>query len=86
MFIHKNLWKEISEILDISDKKIPPTRVIKEQRATFEQTPEQNNRRPNPNTPLDNLFLAGDWTNTGLPATLESAVVSGRKALELSSK
>ena len=39
--------------------------------------------RPGPITPIDNLFLAGDWIRTGLPATIESAVASGHKAAAL---
>jgi uncharacterized protein with NAD-binding domain and iron-sulfur cluster len=38
--------------------------------------------RPDTKTKLDNLFLAGDWTNTGYPATIEGAVMSGKKAAE----
>jgi len=54
--------------------------VIKEKRATFSPRPGMESLRPNTRTKLDNMFLAGDWTNTGLPATIEGAVVSGRKA------
>lgn len=54
--------------------------VIKEKRATFSPTPELEPYRPNTVTPIQNLFLAGDWTNTGLPATIEGAVKSGLEA------
>lgn len=53
--------------------------VIREKRATFSLAPGQP-QRPGPNTPVEGLFLAGDWTDTGLPATIESAVVSGHTA------
>ena len=56
-------------------------RVIAEKRATFACTPGLG--RPEAETPLHNFFLAGDWTDTGLPATIESAVVSAKKAVEL---
>ena len=46
-------------------------------------TPEQNARRPGPQTRWDNLLLAGDWTATGLPATIESAIRSGYRAAAL---
>ncbi len=62
----------------------PPlaTRVVREKRATFEALPEVDNLRP-PNGPVrPGLFLAGDFTRTGLPATLEGAVLSGREAAE----
>lgn len=58
-------------------------RLIWEKRATFAATPAQNARRPGPNVPeLLNLRLAGDWTATGLPATLEGAIRSGLRAVE----
>jgi squalene-associated FAD-dependent desaturase len=54
--------------------------VVKETQATFAATPEEQPRRLGVRTPVANLFLAGDWTDTGLPATLESAVLSGERA------
>ena len=54
--------------------------VLKEKRATFSQRPDIEPLRPFCTTSLENLFLAGDWTNTGYPATIEGAVISGRKA------
>ena len=53
--------------------------VVREKRATFSVAPGQP-RRPGVDTPLPNLFLAGDWIDTGLPATIESAVISGHRA------
>lgn len=58
-------------------------RVIKEKKATVLLTPEANSKRPGTRTGLDNFYLAGDWVNTGLPATIESAVVSGFGAADL---
>jgi squalene-associated FAD-dependent desaturase len=57
--------------------------VIREKEATISCTPRTERLRPGAETPVPNLFLAGDWTATGLPATLESAVISGEKAAEL---
>lgn len=57
--------------------------VIREKRATFSCTPASERLRPNHRTSCSNLFLAGDWTNTGLPATIESAVLSGERCAEL---
>jgi len=54
--------------------------VIKEKRATFSPKPGIEKLRPGTETELENLFLAGDWTATGFPATIEGAVLSGRKA------
>lgn len=57
--------------------------VIREKRATFSCTPEAERLRPENTTRLRNLFLAGDWTNTGLPATIEGAVLSGERCARL---
>ena len=58
--------------------------VIREPKATFSLRPGQP-RRPGPRTNLRDLFLAGDWIDTGLPATIESAVRSGHLAATLAS-
>lgn len=57
--------------------------VIKEKRATYSATNEVESIRPNPETPIKNFYLAGDWTNTGLPATIEGAIQSGFVCAEL---
>lgn len=57
-------------------------KIIKEKRATISQTPHSLSLRPGVDSGIDNLFWAGDWINTGLPATIESAVHSGRLAME----
>jgi len=62
--------------------RILASKIIKEKRATISQTPEIFDFRPGPVTPDPHFFLAGDWTNTGLPATIESAALSGRLAAE----
>jgi squalene synthase HpnD len=54
--------------------------VIKTRDATFAARPAAEPARPGPVTPWKNLFLAGDWTDTKLPATLESAALSGEAA------
>jgi hydroxysqualene dehydroxylase len=54
--------------------------VLKEKRATFSQRPEVEALRPACATSFENFFLAGDWTKTGYPATIEGGVMSGRKA------
>jgi uncharacterized protein with NAD-binding domain and iron-sulfur cluster len=63
-----------------ADRETADTLVVKEPSATFAATPEEQPLRPKTATRVPNLFLAGDWTDTGLPATLESAVVSGEAA------
>jgi hydroxysqualene dehydroxylase len=66
---------------------LPPTlprwQIVRERRATFAATPAQDRKRPGAQTAWRNLFLAGDWTNTGLPATIEGAIRSGNRAAEL---
>jgi squalene-associated FAD-dependent desaturase len=57
-------------------------KIIKEKRATIAQTSVSIRKRPRTRTAIPNLFLAGDWTDTGLPATIEGAIVSGRLAIE----
>ncbi|MBT3989940.1 MAG: NAD(P)-binding protein [Rhodospirillaceae bacterium] len=81
--IAATVWQEVAKVIGRDGSELPPVRVIKEQRATIAQTPAQNELRPDSPTKWQNLFLAGDWTKTGLPATIESAVVSGQKAAEL---
>jgi squalene-associated FAD-dependent desaturase len=76
------LWRDVAQIAGVSDV-LPPWQVVRERRATFAATPEQNARRPSTETGWRNLFLAGDWTATGLPATLEGAVRSGYRAAQL---
>jgi squalene-associated FAD-dependent desaturase len=77
----ETVWREITEILGM-DAPLPKWQLVRERRATFAATPEQNARRPGPQTRWDNLVLAGDWTDTGLPATIESAIRSGQRAAE----
>jgi zeta-carotene desaturase len=56
--------------------------VIKETAATFSPEPGSDAWRPPQRTAVANLFLAGDWTSTGWPATMEGAVRSGYLAAE----
>lgn len=77
-------WRDVSRALGLPAA-LPRYRVIREKRATFAQTPAETRRRPGPRTRIRNLFLAGDWTATGLPATIEGAVRSGFSAADLAS-
>ena len=65
------------------EQAVPKFRVVKERRATFKATPAQDKRRPPAATPIGNLVLAGDWVQTGLPATIEGAIRSGRTAAKV---
>jgi zeta-carotene desaturase len=66
----------------VKDAQLLKSHVIKEQRATFSAAPETENLRPGPVTSFPHVFLAGDWTRTGWPATMEGAVRSGYIAAE----
>jgi squalene-associated FAD-dependent desaturase len=76
------IWREVARIT-LLPRDLPPWQIVRERRATFAATPAQNGLRPAAQTAWDNLFLAGDWTATGLPATIESAIRSGNRAASL---
>jgi squalene-associated FAD-dependent desaturase len=79
----EKIWAEVSAATGLPAEPLPPWQIVKEKRATFAATPTQEKRRPDAKTSSDNLLLAGDWTNTGLPATIEGSIRSGYKAAEL---
>ena len=62
---------------------MPRHKLITEKRATFAATPEQDAKRPAHRTGLDNLVLAGDWVQNGLPSTIEGSLRSGKSAAAL---
>ena len=76
------IWQDVCKAAGVAGE-LPPWQIVRERRATFEATPEQNALRPGPVTAFKNLFLAGDWTDTGLPATIEGSVRSGDRAADL---
>lgn len=73
---------ELNKFIPIDKKNVKAFKVIKEKRATFIPDNKTEKLRPKSETTIKNLFLAGDWTDTGLPSTIEGAVKSGRKAAE----
>jgi len=73
---------EMKNFIPISEADIQYYKVIKEKRATFVPDEKAITSRPSTETKIENLFVAGDWVDTGLPATIESAVKSGRMAAE----
>ncbi len=81
----QRIWHDVSAILDATTE-LPPWQIVRERRATFAATPTENAKRPGAQTAWANLYLAGDWTATGLPATIESAIRSGHRAAEFASR
>jgi len=77
------LWSDVAKVYGLEDVDMPAWQIVKERRATFAATPDQVAKRPKAATRWRNLALAGDWTDTGLPATIEGAIRSGHKAAEI---
>jgi squalene-associated FAD-dependent desaturase len=76
------LWADVAAAFELPDEPMPAWQIVKEKRATFAATPAQLARCPKAATRWPNLVLAGDWTETGLPATIEGAIRSGFAAAE----
>ena len=76
------IWLEVAAIAGIAAP-LPPWQIVRERRATFAALPGEDAKRPGPQTRWSNLLLAGDWTATGLPATIEGSIRSGNRAAEL---
>jgi hydroxysqualene dehydroxylase len=79
------IWDEVARVTGLPAA-LPPWQIVRERRATFAATPAQDAKRPPTRTAWRNLVLAGDWTDTGLPATIEGAIRSGNYAADLIAK
>lgn len=75
----ERIWQDVARVTQVAQP-LPTWQIIREIRATFAATPEEEARRPSTRSAFSNLFLAGDWTATGLPATIEGSVRSGFRA------
>ena len=73
MQFHHGLWGNLAS-------ELPRWQIVKEKRATFAATPAEAARRADARTRYANCVLAGDWTATGLPSTIEGAIRSGKTA------
>jgi hydroxysqualene dehydroxylase len=78
----RTVWGEVAKVAALPIA-LPPWQVVRERRATIAADPGQTALRPPATTAWSNLFLAGDWTDTGLPPTIESAIRSGTHAAKL---
>jgi squalene-associated FAD-dependent desaturase len=80
----RTIWREVATVAQIGDTEtLPPWQIVRERRATFAALPSEERKRPAAETAWRNLWLAGDWTATGLPATIEGAIRSGERAAAL---
>ena len=77
----RTIWDEICKTAGIKAE-LPAWQIVRERRATFAATPSQHAMRPGTQTAWTNVALAGDWTNTGLPATIEGSIRSGDRAAD----
>jgi squalene-associated FAD-dependent desaturase len=86
----QTIWDEVAAVVRMGDADAPAAmpawQIVRERRATFAALPAQERRRPDAATAHPNLWLAGDWTATGLPATIEGAIRSGERAAALAAK
>jgi hypothetical protein len=73
------IWAEVAKLTGLA-LKLPRWQIVRERRATFAATPAEAARRPGPRSRYENLVLAGDWTDTRLPATIEGSIRSGQTA------
>jgi squalene-associated FAD-dependent desaturase len=78
----RDIWQEVARVAGVAPT-MPQWQLIKERRATFASLPGQDRKRPDAATRFSNMVLAGDWTATGLPGTIEGAIRSGNRAAAL---
>lgn len=76
------VWAEVALAANLPAAPMPMYQVVVDRNATFAALPDQETLRPGTRTRWNNLMLAGDWTATGLPATIEGAIRSGQKAAD----
>ncbi|MGH6925085.1 MAG: hydroxysqualene dehydroxylase HpnE [Propylenella sp.] len=78
----ETIWREVAALTGLAPA-LPRWQIVRERRATFSATPAEAAKRPAARTRYSNMVLAGDWTRTGLPATIEGSIRSGLTAAAL---
>tara|TARA_B100000686_G_scaffold341740_1_gene419602 strand:- start:2787 stop:4055 length:1269 start_codon:yes stop_codon:yes gene_type:complete len=71
------VWEDVKKVFNLKTCEKPKYKIIREKMATFVQSPKELFRKPSMHTKYKNIYLAGDWIDTGLPATIEGAITSG---------
>tara|TARA_Y100000590_G_scaffold421294_1_gene524816 strand:+ start:9615 stop:10883 length:1269 start_codon:yes stop_codon:yes gene_type:complete len=75
--ISEIVWSDVKKVFNLENITKPKYKIIREKMATFVQSPNEIYKKPKMLTQYKNIFLAGDWIDTGLPATIEGAITSG---------
>ncbi len=78
----ETIWQEVVKVAGVAPA-MPRWQLIKERRATFAALSSEDRKRPGAATRYTNMALAGDWTATGLPGTIEGAIRSGNRAADI---
>ena len=75
--ISEIVWGDVKKTFSLGEIEKPKYKIIREKMATFVQSPKEIFKKPKMHTRYKNIYLAGDWVDTGLPATIEGAITSG---------
>ena len=75
--ISEIVWSDVKKTFNLGNIEKPKYKIIREKMATFVQSPKEIYKKPKMHTKYKNICLAGDWIDTGLPATIEGAITSG---------
>ncbi len=83
----RRIWKQIDVLRDVNSAFVPPFRIMHHRHATIRQDENNNAKRPkNAQTSYPNLFIAGDWTMKDYPCSIETAILSGKRAAKAALK